>query len=228
MLAFVNISIFSYSSLEKLADVGDNEYICGMKNLIVRRLMGRKDGLWLTAVLLVGMSLLWSCADGRGNKVEESGGLQETEVAEKPADLKVDSAKVNEEQKAEAGDKEDTKEVPEGKHESEEGVMMSLMGNIGGSPATLDMDGRTGFYEYDLRGGKVKRNLELESYDKKSGRVVLRALDKNSGKLIGRFDGTFVIECATDDEGVEHCGNSYCGIFTNVKGAKVDFMLYID
>lgn len=110
----------------------------------------------------------------------------------------------------------------------EEGVEMSLMGNIGGEPATLDMNGHQGFYEYELRGGKVERNLELESYDKKSGRVVLRALEKKTGKLVGRFDGTFVIECTTDDEGEEHCANSYCGVFTNVKGAKTEFMLYID
>jgi len=133
------------------------------------------------------------------------------------------------------GDEEDADVAQEGvlddpieKKEWEEGVEMQLMGSIGDAPATLDMEGRKGFYSYEMSNGKVTRNLELESYDKKSGRVVLKALDKNTGKYIGRFDGKFEISCSTDDDGVEHWANSYCGEFTNYKGVKVDFTLYID
>lgn len=177
---------------------------------------------WLLTGLL-SVCLLCACADKRSSGAGEGHAQQEAVAAQ----TKGDSAHVEAEKK--------TPEEAVAVEEAEkvvpmpaEGVMMSLMGNIGGAPATLDMEGHEGFYEYELRGGRVKRNLKLESYDKRSGHIVLQAIDKNTGKLVGRFDGTFVIECNTDDEGEEHCFNSYTGVFTNVKGAKVDFMLYID
>ena len=114
------------------------------------------------------------------------------------------------------------------------GVDMSLWGFIGGSHANLDMNGLTGIYSYGLDNGEVRRRLEFESWDKESGRVVLRAYELKSDKFIGKFDGTFVIENVlegeVDNDGMpaEQWVNTYDGVFTNYKGAKTEFHLWAD
>lgn len=105
-----------------------------------------------------------------------------------------------------------------------EGVEMWLKGFIGGSPAKLGMDGLTGDFSYELDKNKIRRRLVLESWDKTTGRLLLRTYELKSDKYIGMFDGTLEF---TNKEG-EYTFFNYEGIFTNYKGAKTDFRLWCD
>jgi len=115
-----------------------------------------------------------------------------------------------------------------------EGIKLGLWGLIGDSHAELDMNGLTGSYSYGLTNGEAHRRLEFESWDKKTGHLVLRAYEQNSDKFIGKFDGTYEYGNATegeyDEDGEEilHWVESYDGVFTNYKGAKVKFHLWFD
>lgn len=115
-----------------------------------------------------------------------------------------------------------------------EGIELGLWGLIGDSHGELDMNGLTGTYSYGLKNGEAHRRLEFESWDKKTGRLVLRAYEQNSDKFIGKFDGIYEYGNATegeyDDDGEEivHWVESYDGVFTNYKGAKVNFHLWFD
>ena len=106
------------------------------------------------------------------------------------------------------------------------GVHMSLTGKIGDSEGYLSMNGLNGTYSYDLPNGKVERRLEFVSYDKKTKRLILKAKDKK-GKYIGQFSGIYKSEKYTED-GEQLQYDKYKGIFTNYKGVKIDFDLYMD
>ena len=110
--------------------------------------------------------------------------------------------------------------------QSSKGVHMSLTGKIGDSEGFLSMNGLNGTYSYDLPNGKVERRLEFVSYDKKTKRLILKAKDKK-GKYIGQFSGIYKSEKYTED-GEQLQYDKYKGIFTNYKGVKIDFDLYMD
>lgn len=87
-----------------------------------------------------------------------------------------------------------------------------FIGTIGSHGSmTIDRNGG-GSYTYDLNGKPLTRNIQLKSYDKTSGHLIIESYDK-SGKYIGQFDGY-----TTND-------NSYSGTFTNYKGGTVRFQL---
>ena len=111
---------------------------------------------------------------------------------------------------------------------SAKGVYMGLWGRIGDSDqAEFEMNGTTGTYSYTRQGqNSGKRTLRLVSYDERSGRCIIDAFA--AGNKIGTFDGTFFEVSETDDEGVEHFGQSYNGKFISTNGAQLDFMLYFD
>lgn len=110
--------------------------------------------------------------------------------------------------------------------QSSKGVHVSLTGKIGDSEGFLSMNGLNGTYSYDLPNGKVERRLEFVSYDKKTKRLILKAKDKK-GKYIGQFSGIYKSEKYTED-GEQLQYDKYKGIFTNYKGVKIDFDLYMD
>ena len=99
-------------------------------------------------------------------------------------------------------------------------VYMSLWGTIGSQSAEFDMSGTKGWYYLDNRE-KDKRTLVLKSYNKRTGRVILKAYYK--GKFIGTFDGIF-----EEFNHPEHYGQSYSGKFKSVNGTVLDFYLYFD
>jgi hypothetical protein len=76
---------------------------------------------------------------------------------------------------------------------------------------TIDRNGR-GSYTYDSNGTSLTRNIEVVSYDKSSGHLLIESYNK-SGEYIGVFDGY-----TTSDY-------SYSGTFTNYKGGMVEFRL---
>lgn len=106
------------------------------------------------------------------------------------------------------------------------GVTIDLTGMIGNSEGWLNMDGLNGSYSYKLPNGRVERKLEFVSYDKKTGRLILKARDKQ-GKYVGQFNGIYKSNIYTE-EGQQLRVDSYKGIFTNYKGVKIDFDLYMD
>ena len=92
-------------------------------------------------------------------------------------------------------------------------LSITLYGKIGGD-AVLEVDCNEGWYQMTYNGAdKTKRKLEVVSYDISDGHLVLNAFLK--GKYIGQFDGIL------DD-------SIYRGIFTSVKGARIDFKLSSD
>lgn len=106
-------------------------------------------------------------------------------------------------------------------------IYTDLWGYIGsGEGAQLTMNGTTGWYVPN-ENDNVKRQLKLESYDKKTGRCVLKAYLK--GKQIGKFDGKYETFYEKDDDGGEHGAAYYQGTFTNtINGVKLKFSLYND
>ena len=107
-------------------------------------------------------------------------------------------------------------------------VYMGLWGSIGDSEQVdFEMDGTTGWYSYQRQGVTgPKRTLKLKSYNKKTGRCVIDAYLK--GKYIGCFDGKFIEDEVDMGGGETKVVQSYGGVFTSVKGVKVDFYLYMD
>ena len=98
-------------------------------------------------------------------------------------------------------------------------VYIGVWGNIGSNQADLEVNGTTGWYY--LNGNEnAKRKLVLQSYNKSTGRVVLKAYYK--GKFIGTFSGTF------REWGGEHPGQTYNGKFKSVDGGALSFSLYCD
>ena len=109
-------------------------------------------------------------------------------------------------------------------------VYMGVWGNVGGTGFNFDMDGTTGSYiPYDFAEGKeygARRQLKLVSYNPRNGKCVINAFLQ--GKYIGQFDGTFEEDEVEIDEHNSHTIQAYNGIFTSVKGAKLDFHFHFD
>ena len=109
-------------------------------------------------------------------------------------------------------------------------VYMGVWGNVGGTCFNFDMNGTTGSYiPYDLAEAKeygARRQLKLVSYDPRTGKCVINAFLK--GAYIGRFDGIFKEDEFETDDGGQHTVQQYNGIFTSVKGAKLDFNMHFD
>lgn len=110
--------------------------------------------------------------------------------------------------------------------QSNKGIHIDLTGQIGNSDGWLNMDGLNGSYSYSLPNGRVERRLEFVSFDKRTGRLVLKARDKQ-GKYVGQFNGIYKTQTYRE-EGQELRVDNYKGIFTNYKGVKIDFDLYMD
>lgn len=88
-------------------------------------------------------------------------------------------------------------------------------GSIGSTGyMTIDSNGR-GSYTYDSNGTSLTRNIEIVSYDRSSGHLLIKSYNK-SGEYIGVFDGY-----TTSNQ-------SYSGTFTNYKGGMVEFRLYAE
>ena len=109
-------------------------------------------------------------------------------------------------------------------------VYMSVWGMVGGTSFLFDMDGIFGSYvPYDMSKGKEygqRRQLRLISYDPRTGNCVIDAYLND--KYIGQFKGIFEEVEAEADDGGSHFGQMYNGIFTSVKGAKLDFNFHFD
>lgn len=82
-----------------------------------------------------------------------------------------------------------------------------MLGRLGGdNNSHIVLNGNTGWVSFT----NYKRNLRLASYNEATGRLVLKAYEQGTGKYIGTFDGTYE-------------SGSYQGVFTNYKGARIDF-----
>ena len=79
---------------------------------------------------------------------------------------------------------------------------------------TIDNNGH-GSYTYDCNGTDLTRNINVVSYDEKTGRLIIHSFNK-SGEYVGVFEGCF------DNSQL------YSGTFTNYKGGMVNFRLYPD
>ena len=123
-----------------------------------------------------------------------------------------------------------TSKEPEEKSAKPDPVHMGMWGHVGGTGFLFDMNGNTGSYiPYDMAEAKEygeRRQLKLVSYDPKSGSCVINAYIKE--QYIGQFKGTFNEEEVEMDEGGSHYFQSYDGIFTSAKGAKLDFHFHFD
>lgn len=108
-------------------------------------------------------------------------------------------------------------------------VYMGMWGKVGGTGFLFDMDGTTGSYiPYDIAEAKeygARRQLKLVSYDDDSGKCVINAYLE--GKYIGQFSGVFVEDKIESDDG-DFYVQSYNGVFTSVKGARLDFTFHYD
>ena len=81
-------------------------------------------------------------------------------------------------------------------------------GTIGDDPsAVLTLNNGVGTYSY--YNGSVVRNIQVQSYSP-SGAVLIYAYDRSNGSYVGRLDGTM-------------SNGRIKGVFTNYKGAKVNF-----
>lgn len=86
-------------------------------------------------------------------------------------------------------------------------------GTIGTASGCLNIDNNgLGSYTYDCNGTDLTRNIDLVSYDEKTGRMIIKSFNTN-GEYVGTFDG--------------YLDNSrlYSGSFTNYKGVTIDFQL---
>lgn len=86
-------------------------------------------------------------------------------------------------------------------------------GTIGTARGCLNIDNNgLGSYTYDCNGTDLTRNIDLVSYDEKTGRMIIKSFNTN-GEYVGTFDG--------------YLDNSrlYSGSFTNYKGVTIDFQL---
>ncbi len=107
-----------------------------------------------------------------------------------------------------------------GKAGSASKVYIGVWGYIGDQKADLEVNGTTGWY-YLSDNENAKRKLVLQSYNKRTGRVVLKAYYK--GKFIGTLDGTF-----QEFDEPDHYGQTYNGKFKSVNGTVLEFGLYYD
>ena len=109
-------------------------------------------------------------------------------------------------------------------------VYMGMWGHVGGTGFLFDMNGTSGHYiPYDMGEGKEygeRRELELVSYDQTSGLCVIAAY--LHGRFIGRFEGRFEEAELDMGDGESKYVQAYDGIFTSVKGAKLDFHFHFD
>ena len=109
-------------------------------------------------------------------------------------------------------------------------VYMGLWGNVGDTGFLFDMNGTTGSYiPYNMGEGKEygeRRELKLVSYNNRTGYCKINAYLK--GKYIGQFEGTFEEDEVDMGDGESKTMQAYNGIFTSVKGAKLDFFFYFD
>lgn len=99
-------------------------------------------------------------------------------------------------------------------------VYIGVWGNIGSSQADLEVSGTTGWY-YLNGNSNAKRKLVLQSYNKRTGRVILKAYYK--GKFIGTLNGIF-----KEIKSPEHYGQTFNGKFKSENGTVFDFYLYYD
>lgn len=85
----------------------------------------------------------------------------------------------------------------------------SFIGTIGGDKdAVLTIAGGNGYYRISYG----QRSIIVDSYNKGTGKLVIKAYMKKGGPSIGMFDGTYK-------------NGTYSGVFKNVKGGKVNFNL---
>ncbi len=110
--------------------------------------------------------------------------------------------------------------------QQQKGIHIALTGQIGTSEGWLNMDGTRGTYSYAIPNGRIERQLTFVSYNKKTGRLVLKATDQR-GRYIGQFDGIYSTETYYED-GQQLRTDTYQGTFTNNKGVKITFNLYMD
>ena len=104
-------------------------------------------------------------------------------------------------------------------------VIMNLWGTIGESQVQdFVVEKKSGWYK--INGYAQKRTLEVESYNTIDGHCVLNAF--LNGQYIGRFSGIFKSDEVKIDQEETKTIQSYSGTFESVKGAKLEFYLYID
>ena len=87
-------------------------------------------------------------------------------------------------------------------------IYFYLRGSIGDAGAEMDMNGRSGTFDYN----GIHRILKFKSFNSRTGKLILNEYD-TKGKYIGDFVGTYK-------------RRTYDGVFTNTKGGKATFFLY--
>ena len=171
------------------------------------------------------------------NSINESADAEklgsDTAKVSKAVESVNEDVKVNENANEKDKENQEAKEASSAGEGSKEGVhpvYMGVWGGVGGTGFMFDMNGTTGSYiPYDMAEGKEygeRRQLKLLSYDPKSGLCIINAYLK--GKYIGQFKGTFEEAEVEMDEGGSYSYQAYTGVFTSVKGAKLNFNFHFD
>ena len=164
-------------------------------------------GVAICLLLGVLVSIIPSSSEKTPNNVK-------TSVSEKPMDEETTRKSDNESSKDQVSSMEENEINLSNTHSS---VNMRLSGKIGGE-AVFVMEGNNGWYQMTYEGAdKVKRSLELESYNPEDNNCSINAYLRD--KYIGKFVGVLFLN---NESKVE----KYEGVFESVKGAKVDFTLY--
>lgn len=86
-------------------------------------------------------------------------------------------------------------------------LSFEMLGRLGGDHnSRLILRGNRGSVTFT----NYTRDIRLQSFNELTGDLVLKAYEKGTNKYVGTFNGTY-------DSG------SYSGVFTNYKGASIDF-----
>lgn len=86
-------------------------------------------------------------------------------------------------------------------------MSFEMLGRLGGdSNSRLILRGNRGSVTFT----NYTRDIRLQSFNEVTGDLVLKAYEKGTNKYVGTFNGVY-------DSG------SYSGVFTNYKGASIDF-----
>ena len=179
----------------------------------------------LSAMLLGGGAFLLT-----QSKTEVKGNTQVIDVTDKSADSQaaeeVALEKTALKSETPAAEATSVRQVPQSNND---GTLHTYMiGTIGdGRVDYFTVDNSVGSYSYVSNGVQSgKRGLATESYDPKTGRLILRAYAGN--KYIGTFNGIYHHYTEYSTDGASNTSDSYEGSFHGYQGAVIPFSLYSD
>lgn len=230
---------------KKVVNYGENSYICCricinhlIFNLItlilpyMTYIPKRTNPIVYAFVLLFSLAAMTNCGSKPQQEEKESNTVSRSPIETAAAQQEPDSTLA---EATTADEKADTTTQEPGAPKpalkgAQTPLYMSVWGNVGGTGFLFDMDGTKGSYiPYDIAEAKTygeRRQLELVSYNPESGKCIVNAYLK--GKYIGQFEGDFEEAVRETDDGGTYTYQTYDGIFTSVKGAKLDFHFHFD